>query len=952
MKTALKIIGILILVILALAILLPFIFKGKIIYVAKQEINKSVNAKVDFGDFGLSLFRSFPDFSLRMDDITVVGKSEFEKDTLADIGSLQLTVDLMSVLSGKYEIRKIRIVKPDIHVRVLEDGKANYDISVPAEEQPAEPTVAGEETPLKLTLKLVEIEDGSIIYEDASLPVKAVLKGLNHRLSGNMTGDFTALETKTTIDKFDMDYDGVKYFKGASVDYTAGIDADLKNEVYTLRENELRLNELFLTFAGSFAFVGEDYKLDFTFIAPKTDFKNFLSVVPAVYAKDFASVQTEGKLKLDGMVKGLYTETSLPAFNLNLAVSDAMFKYPDLPKAVTGINIKTDISSTGGDADNTIIDIADFRMKLGNDPVEMKMVIKTPVSDPDINGSIRGSFDLAGVSDFYPLEKGEELTGSFIIDVVLKGRLSSVENERYEDFTAQGSMKVKDFRYVTSMVNEPVEINEAQLDFSPAYLNLVTFRSNIGKNDFSATGRLENYLAYAFKDEVLKGNLKTSSHYFDVSALMPEETETETPQETSADSIEMTIVEIPGNIDFEMAATFDKLIYDNINMDQVKGLLKIKDRKLELTNLSMNLLKGEMVMNGVYNTLNPAKPEFDFGLNIKNFDIQETYKSLDIMSKYAPIAQKTNGTFSAIVNLKSNLDKEMMPVYETMNGGGEISTSSIKISDVNTLNKVADALKMDNLRSLDVSKILIQFQFVDGKILIEPFDMKVTDLLANLGGWTAFDQTIDYVMNLKVPRAKFGGAANNVLEGLVSQANAKGANFSLGETVSLDVLIGGTITDPTVKAGLKESGKNLVEDVKEQVKQEVEKKKEEITAEAKAKAQKLIEDADKQAQMIVSEAQKQADNIRKTAADAAQKVKTEAENQAKNVEAEGKKKGFIAEAAAKETAKGIRKEGDKKATALTTEADKQANNVIAKSQKEADALKKKAQEEADKMLGK
>jgi cell division septum initiation protein DivIVA len=294
----------------------------------------------------------------------------------------------------------------------------------------------------------------------------------------------------------------------------------------------------------------------------------------------------------------------------------------------------------------------------------------------------------------------------------------------------------------------------------------------------------------------------------------------------------------------------------------------------------------------------------------------------------------------------------MMPVYETMNGGGEISTSSIKISDVNTLNKVADALKMDNLRSLDVSKILIQFQFVDGKILIDPFDMKVTDLLANLGGWTAFDQTIDYVMNLKVPRAKFGGAANNVLEGLVSQANSKGANFSLGETVSLDVLIGGTITDPTVKAGLKESGKNLVEDVKEQVKQEIEKKKEEITAEAKAKAQKLIDDADKQAQMIVSEAQKQAENIRKTAADAAQKVKTEAENQAKNVEAEGKKKGFIAEAAAKETAKGIRKEGDKKATALTTEADKQANNVIAKSQKEADALKKKAQEEADKMLGK
>ena len=118
------------------------------------------------------------------------------------------------------------------------------------------------------------------------------------------------------------------------------------------------------------------------------------------------------------MVKGLYTETSLPAFNLNLVVSDAMFKYPDLPKAVTGINIKTAISNPGGDADNTVIDISDFKMQLGNDPIEMKMLIKTPVSDPDIDANIKGSFNLAGVSEYYPLEKGEELTGSFIFDII------------------------------------------------------------------------------------------------------------------------------------------------------------------------------------------------------------------------------------------------------------------------------------------------------------------------------------------------------------------------------------------------------------------------------------------------------------------------------------------------------------------------------------------------------
>ncbi len=950
MKTALKIVGILIVLIIASAILLPFLFKGKIIELAKQEINKNITAKVDFGNIGLSLFRSFPDFSLRMDDLSVIGINEFEKDTLADIDRFELTLDLMSVLSGNYEIKKIRIFRPDIHIKVLANGKTNYDIAVAEEAQPAAP--AAEEAPFKLTLKLVEIESAYIVYDDASLPTKAVLTGLNHQLSGNMVGDFTTLKTTTTIDKFTLDYDGIRYFSNAKMEYKADIDADLKNEVYSLRENELKLNELFLTFAGSFAFVGADYKLDFTFTAPKTDFKNLLSVIPAIYSKDFATIETKGSLGLDGMVKGLYTETNLPAFNINLAISEAMFKYPDLPKAVTGINIRTAISNPGGDADNTVIDISDFKMRLGNDPVEMKMLIKTPVSDPDIDAQIKGNFNLAGVSEFYPLEAGEELTGLLIFDIVLKGKLSAVENEQYDNFTALGTLNVKDFRYHTTSVKEEVEITEAQLDFSPAYLDLVAFRSKIGNNDFNAQGKLTNYLGYVFKDDVLVGNLKTTSQYFDISSLMPDESGTATAQETSADSVAMSVIEVPGNIDFEMTATFDKLIYDNINMSNVKGLLTIRDRKLELTNLSMNLLDGEMVMNGLYSTPEPDKPEFDFGVNIKNIDIQKAFQTFEILSEYVPIAQKTSGLLSAKLKIKSNLDAEMMPVYETMAGIGELSTGNLKVSNVNTLDKIADALKMDKLRSLDIQKILVQFAFVDGKIMVEPFDMKVSDFTAKLGGWTAFDQTIDYVMNLNLPRKEFGSAANNVLDNLVSQANSKGANLSLGETVSLDVLIGGTLSEPTIKTGLKEAGKNLMDGVKEQVKQEVEKKVEEVKEDVKAQAQKLIDDADKSAQKLISEAEKQASNIRKTAADAAQKVRSEADTQAKNVEAEGKKKGMLAEAAAKETAKGIRKEADKKATDLTNEADKQANGVVNKAKQEADAIKKKAQEEADKLLGK
>ncbi len=74
-----------------------------------------------------------------------------------------------------------------------------------------------------------------------------------------------------------------------------------------------------LEFTGSVAMIEEGINLVLTFNSPKTDFKHLLSMVPAIYAKDFESIQTSGKLMLDGHVKGLYNENNLPAFNCKLS---------------------------------------------------------------------------------------------------------------------------------------------------------------------------------------------------------------------------------------------------------------------------------------------------------------------------------------------------------------------------------------------------------------------------------------------------------------------------------------------------------------------------------------------------------------------------------------------------------------------------------------------------------
>jgi len=953
MKTALKIFGILVIFVVVVTIALPFIFKGKLTELALEEINKNLNAKVGFNAINPTLIKRFPIFILSIEGLSFVGNKPFDGDTLAYIPTIGITVDLMSVISGStYKIKKIKINGPSISVKVLEDGSANYDITLAGEDVEEVPAVADtEDDKFILSLQGLQISDAMFVYDDRMMQMKVSMTGMDFNLSGDFSADQTTFRTNTDVAGLNLSYNGIPYFTNTKLSYEAAINADLKNEIYTLKKNSLFLNELLLIFDGSVSMVNDEINTVLTFNAPKTEFKHILSLVPAIYTRDFADLEASGNLGIEGHIKGLYNETSLPAFRIALEVENGTFKYPALPNSVSHVNILAKVTNKGGDADNTEIDIPKFHLQMGQNPVDIVLHIKTPVSDPDMKGNFKGKIDLSTIKDFYPLTEGENLKGSIIAEVSISGKLSDIENEHYEAFTAIGSLLMQDFEYKNSYTNDPVVISNAQLNFSPQYLDLVSLDCAIGNNDIRANGKINNYLAYTFNKKVLKGNFSTQSKFINLNELMKADDEESVSSGEETDTASISIVEIPGRIDFAMTSTFDQLIYDNFEMENVNGKLHVKDNRLTIHNLSMNILDGEMVVSGEYNTVVPDQPEFDFDLNISNIDIQRAYNTFGILSQYAPIARKTSGKFSSSMNMQSILDQQMMPVYEAMTGGGKLQTTRLTIQDVNTLDKIAEVLKYDALKNMTIDKILLQFEFVDGKILIEPFDFNQNNFSGQMAGWTGLDQSIDYTMDLKIPRESFGNEANAVLNNLVSQANSQGANFSLGETVSLDVLIGGTLSNPEIKTNLKETGKNLVEDVKKQVEEEIQKQKEELTKQAREQAQEIIDEADKQAERLIKEAEKQAKNLRKTAGDASNEMRNEADKQAKKVEAEGKKNGFLAEVAAKETAKQIRKEADKQATKLESEADKQSKEIIKKANNEASAIKRNARTEADKILG-
>lgn len=940
MKKTLKISGIILATILVLALVLPYAFKGRIVSSVKQEVNKSLTAKVDFGGFGFTILRSFPDFTLSMKNVTIIGSGDFKGDTLANIPSLLVTVDVMSVIRGKqYKVLKVILSDPRIKLHVLHDGRANWDIMKPS--APGD-TAAAASRAFRLQLEQFKVSNGTLVYDDEELGFVSTVLGVDHEMSGNLVNDLGTFKIALSSTGVTADYGGIRYLSGAKVDLTTNLETDMKAFKFTFAEALLKLNELTVSADGFFAMPDAGYDMDIKFAAKENTFKNFLSMLPAIYSRDFEKVETKGSLAFNGFVKGIYSDTQMPAFGVHLAVDNAMFKYPGLPGAVTDIAIKADIANPDGVPDHTAIDVPWIRLKVINNPISAKLALLSPVSDPQFDFSVKGSLDLSDLPKVYPMAKGYNMSGMVKADLAMAGKMSDVTKQQYANVKASGNMEATRVKLQYPGIPNAISINSALMVFSPAFIELTTFAMQTGKSDLSASGKLQNYLPYFLKkDEVLAGNLAVKSAYLDINQLMPADSGT-----ASTDSSMGKGIEIPGNVNMQLKGTFGKLIYDKYKMDNVSGIVTVKDKKITFTDVKMNMIGGAIALSGVYNAAEPAKPLVDMVFDIKNVDVQQALTTFNTIESLAPIAAKTKGLISAHLNMKTSLDGNLSPVLNSLSGNGDLLSALLTIANVNTLDKIADALKMDKLRKWSLEKVNLSYEFIDGKVFVKPFPTTFGKIKANLGGSTGFDKSVNYTINLEIPRSEFGGQANTVLSSLVSQANSKGAKFSLGEQVPVTLLVGGTILAPKITTNLKNSMNSAVDDLKNQASEELNKKKAEAETKARDEANKFINDADANAEKLIADAARQGQQLIDAARVTTDKLKAEAATRADQIRAEGKKNGPLATMVANKTADKVNKEAADRAAQMITEAQKQSQSLQDKARAQAAAAKQQARDKA------
>lgn len=974
-KRLLKWTGITFFLLIILIILLPILFKDEIVQFIKEEVNASLNAELDFGKVDLSLLSTFPKFSLEINDLTLTGVDEFEGVELVEIKQTNLKLNLWSVIGGdQYEISSVGLVEPKIHVLVLSDGKANYDIatsdSTGIESIDEE---VGESAPLKLALEEYYIEKGSIVYDDQLYLMYMELDGLNHKGSASVNGTTYLVETLSDIGGVTFGYDNINYLSQTVTDIKCNMEINMpENEMkFIFKENEVVLNELGISLDGWFLMTDESMDMDINFGATKQSFSSLLSMVPGVYSPDFGNIKTNGNLLLEGRVFGEFSEKSMPGFNLDLSVSNAWFQYPDLPGKVDEIGVDVKVNREAGiDLNNTKVDINKLHLAFAGNEIDASLKLRNMMTDPNIESELKTFLDLSKLVEIIPLEEGESYSGTITTNIALKGNVSALEKEEYENFKANGNLKIAQMNYQTLASNYSVAIDSMLFQFAPQYLDLSYFEAKIGESDLHADGAIDNYMEYFLKNEVLTGSFNIASNYFNVDELMYADPNKESEKleelasATTSDSLVAETIDIPDNINFNLTTRIEKMVYDSLEVSNFTGGIIVNEGLAILKGMKMNVFDGSIGLDGSYNSISKDRAHIDMKMDIKDLDIPSAGLYFNTMEKMVPMAKYCKGNFSTSLNMVTDIDANMEPIYETTTGNGKVRTNKVVIRNLPVLIKISEALKMDKLKTQTLDNVNITYAFKDGKIWIDPFDVKMGEVNTTIQGTTSFLQELDYTMEMEIPQTMFGAEAAGLLSDL------SGVGLDLEDNIPVKIGIGGTAVNPIIKTDLKNQAKNVADEA-------IEKVKDKVYDEAK----KILEDAQKQADKLIMEAKAKADQIREAGTTSAEKIRKESLAAGNKTKREGKKAAEkireeghaqaqklidnasnpIKKKAAEIAAKQMKDETNKKADKMISEANIQgekvisageskANKIKSESEVKAQAVEETAQLQADKIM--
>jgi hypothetical protein len=569
---------------------------------------------------------------------------------------------------------------------------------------------------------------------------------------------------------------------------------------------------------------------------------DLLSLLPREYMKKAGGVKGRGIARVHITASGTLTDSTSVDLTGTVSASGASIQYPELPKPITDITLRSSFTKTKS--------LEEFRIEnlsatLGTTPLRMAMTV-TGFDNPLLDLSAQGSLDLATIHEYYPLEKGTELTGTITCDLRIAGRVIDPKTMR-----ASGSMAFQDVSAKTAATASPVRKVKGTLAFNNEIAETKDLSLLIGQSDMVLSCRVKNYLSLLSTDKKAPQSTAAmtvrSNHIYTRDVIGEEEPQTTGKQGTGGEKTAPAKVEakesvrgVPpqsgkastrslsllGALEIDANVAIDTLTLKKFEFLNVRGSVHMSKGLFTMQNLTLGVFGGSVASDGSLDLTQPDQPRFDLTLKLNSLEAGP------MLSQFTSFGKHLSGALTMNTSLKGALNDTLGLLPAALGGSGKVAVKNGSLKGFAVSQALASQLSLPELETIQFKDWANDFALQDGRLVVK--DLTITALNAQyvVGGSQGLDGTLDYRLALYLPesvtsRLKVSGFAGEALNLFKDQSGR----------LKLDFNLAGTMDSPKVQldAG---AVRNRAEDL---AKQKIDSERKKVEDKLKGKAGDVLE---------------------------------------------------------------------------------------------------------------
>ncbi len=727
-----------------------------------KQLNQELTGQIAIDQMETTLLRSFPGVSLSLKNVLIKDSLwQQHRHDLLRAKDIEVSLNVLSLLTGKINIRKIRLHDAQIYLYTDSNGYSNSTV-LSKEKTETNPTEPSKEA-IDLQIRRIDFKNTELVIDNQRRHKRFhfLVSELNGRMTYPDTGWNGQIKLKTQIKSFAFNTQKGSFLKDKSLQGTLQVHYKKAEKVVVIDQDLLYIGKDPFYIGAKIHTGSEREGFEVAIRADQILYRDLSLLLAPNISDKLLKFSIEKPIDVTGsIIDDGSQQQGDPLIRVRMNVKDNIVRFPSgelTDCQFTGTFTNEEIPGKGIGDENSVIRFFQLKGAYFNAPIQADTVSITNLSRPVATALVTSDFPLERLNESLGGDHFLFKKGTATVKLYCK---ADIEHFLFTKPEISGLVAIKnaDITYLPRnlhLINSALNLNFNQKD-----LHITSSRFQLGKSILHMNCDIQHFLNFYYTDpEKIEVNLQLKSPQLQLNEFIPflgprQKIKRKTSQKNTLKAASDQLADVLEASRINLRLNVDKAIYKRFVASGLQSDISLIGDGVFIRQFKVNHAGGQLQLTGQLRQTGTVN-KFTIRSTVRNVNVKDFFYAFEDFGQTSVSHKNLQGFLSSTINASGSITDKGVVVKRSMYGKVNFHLNKAALIGFEPMGKVGKfAFPNRDLNHIEIPRLEGVFTLNGDKINISPMEVNSSVLNFNVRGVYGINEGTNIAMDIPLRNPK------------------------------------------------------------------------------------------------------------------------------------------------------------------------------------------------------